>query len=442
MKVVIMAGGKGTRISELFPDIPKPLIPINGTPVLEQEIISLRDQGFTDIIITVSYLADKIIAYLGDGSELGVNIQYYIEDVPLGNAGALFKLKDQLTEPFLLLNADAVFDVDFNRMVAFHKEKGGLVTLFTHPNSHPYDSGLIIANKNGLVESWLAKEDKRPTYYKNRVNAGLHVINPEVLEQVRIDPNKIGTKDENGKIIKIDLDRQLLKPLASTGKMFCYDSPEYVKDMGTPERYYSVVKDYKAGIVQGKNLAKKQKAVFLDRDGTINRYVGFLREIGDFELIPSISDAIKIINASGYLAIVVTNQPVLARGEVTWNELEEIHNKMETELGNNGAYLDAIYVCPHHPHKGFDGEVVELKIDCDCRKPKPGMLFKAAEDFNIDLSKSWMIGDGENDVKAGIAAGCRTVFIRNSENSDSENYGQDYTYESVYEFLEKNLTDF
>lgn len=441
MKVVIMAGGKGTRISELFPDIPKPLIPINGTPVLEQEIISLRDQGFTDIIITVSYLADKIISYLGDGSELGVNIQYYIEDVPLGNAGALFKLKDQLTEPFLLLNADAVFDVDFNRMVAFHKEKGGLVTLFTHPNSHPYDSGLIIANKNGLVESWLAKEDKRPIYYKNRVNAGLHVIDPAILELINTEPNKIGTEDEDGKIIKIDLDRQLLKPLAGTGKMFCYDSPEYVKDMGTPERFYSVVKDYKAGIVQGKNLAKKQKAIFLDRDGTINKYVGFLREINDFELIPSISDAIKKINSSGYLAIVVTNQPVIARGEVTWDELEEIHNKMETELGNNGAYLDAIYFCPHHPHKGYDGEVVELKIECSCRKPKPGMLLKAAKDFNIDLSKSWMIGDGENDVKAGIAAGCRTVFIKSSENNNIENYGQDCTYESVYEFLKENLVD-
>lgn len=442
MKVVIMAGGKGTRISELFPDIPKPLIPINGTPVLEQEIISLRDQGFTDIIITVSYLADKIISYLGDGSELGVNIQYYIEDIPLGNAGALFKLKDQLTEPFLLLNADAVFDVDFNRMVAFHKEKGGLVTLFTHPNSHPYDSGLIIANKNGLVESWLAKEDKRPIYYKNRVNAGLHVIDPAILELINTEPNKIGTEDEDGKIIKIDLDRQLLKPLAGTGKMFCYDSPEYVKDMGTPERFYSVVKDYKAGIVQGKNLAKKQKAIFLDRDGTINKYVGFLREINDFELIPSISDAIKKINSSGYLAIVVTNQPVIARGEVTWDEMEEIHNKMETELGNNGAYLDAIYFCPHHPHKGYDGEVVELKIDCDCRKPKPGMLLKAAKDFNIDLSKSWMIGDGENDVKAGIAAGCKTVFIRDSEDDGDSNYGQDYTCDSVYEFLEENLISF
>lgn len=439
MKTIIMAGGKGTRISKLFPDIPKPLIPIDNIPVLEREIISLRDQGFTDLILTVSYMAEKIISYFGDGSKLGVNIQFYIEENPLGNAGALFKIKNQLTEPFLLLNADAVFDVDFNRMVVFHRTHGGLVTLFTHPNSHPYDSGLIISNKNGVVEAWLSKEDERPKYYKNRVNAGLHIIDPAVLDQVKIKPEIIGTKDENGITIKVDLDRQLLKPLAGTGKMFCYDSPEYVKDMGTPERYYSVVNDYKSGIIHGKNLAEKQKAVFLDRDGTINKYVGFLREIDDFELIPSIPDAIKKINASGYLAIVVTNQPVIARGEVTWGELEEIHNKMETELGKKGAYLDAIYFCPHHPHKGYEGEVTELKVDCDCRKPKPGMLLKAAQIFNIDLSKSWMVGDGEDDVKAGLEAGCRTVLISNSEINDTEDYGQDYTYGSVLEFLEESL---
>lgn len=434
-----MAGGKGTRISELFPNIPKPLIPIEGTPVLEQEIISLRNQGFTDLILTVSHMADNIISYFGDGSNLGVSIQYYKEETPLGNAGALFKLRNQLTEPFLLLNADAVFDVDFNRMVAFHNAHGGFVTLFTHPNSHPYDSGLIIAKEDMSVEAWLAKEDERPKYYRNRVNAGLHVIDPIVLDQISIDPMLVGTVDENGNTIKVDLDRHILKPLSNTGKMFCYDSPEYVKDMGTPDRFYSVVNDYKSGIVQGKNLSKKQKAVFLDRDGTINKYVGFLRKIDDFELLPSISDAIKKINASGYLVIVVTNQPVIARGEVTWDELEEIHNKMETELGNNGAYLDGIYFCPHHPHKGYEGEVTELKFDCACRKPKPGMLLKAAEDFNIDLSQSWMIGDGETDVKAGIAAGCRTVLVKNSETNTIEDYGQDYTYKSVLEFLEKNL---
>lgn len=431
MKTVIMAGGRGTRISELFPDIPKPLIPIEGVPVLEREIISLREQGFKDIIMTVSHMGDKIMNYFKDGSKLGVSIQYYNEVTPLGNAGALFKLREQLEDdPFLLLNADAVFDVDFNRMVRHHQEHGGLVTLFTHPNNHPYDSGLIIAEKDMSVQSWLAKEDVRPTYYKNRVNAGLHVIDPKVLDMLSIDADKIGTVDEiTGKTVKVDLDRQLLKPLAGTGKMFCYDSPEYVKDMGTPERFSQVEEDFKAGRVAAKNLSNKQKAIFLDRDGTINKYVGFLRDINEFELIEGVAEAIKAINTSGYLAVIVTNQPVIARGEVTYEELNEIHNKMETLLGNHGAYLDSIYYCPHHPDSGFDGEIKELKIDCDCRKPKPGLLLKAAEELNIDLSKSWMIGDSKNDIMAGKNAGCKTALIGN------EDYKQDITVDSLLTFV-------
>ena len=433
MKTVIMAGGRGTRISELYPDIPKPLIPIDGTPVLEREICSLRDQGFTELILTVSHMGEKIIDYFGDGSRLGVSIQYYNEKQPLGTAGALFKLKEELTNDFLLLNADAIFDVDFNRMVAFHKEHGGLVTLFTHPNSHPYDSGLIIANKNGLVEKWLAKEDERPTYYKNRVNAGLHVINPKVLELVGINADSVGKVGVDGKPVKVDLDRQLLKPLAGTGKMFCYDSPEYVKDMGTPERFYQVENDFIIGRVKAKNLSNKQKAIFLDRDGVINKYVGFLRNTGEFELLPGVAKAIKKINESGYLCIVVTNQPVIARGEVTVAELNEIHNKMETLLGLEGCYVDALYYCPHHPHKGYEGEVPELKIDCDCRKPKPGMLLKAAKDFNIDLKRSWMVGDGKNDIIAGKNAGCKTAYVKR----EKIEIAADVTVENLLEFVEK-----
>ena len=438
MKVVIMAGGKGTRISSVASDIPKPMIKVEGIPVLEREIECLKNQGFDDIILTVSHLGNIIMDYFGDGSgnspvtgePFGVHIDYYFEKEPLGNAGALFKIKDKLTSDFLLLNADAMFDVDFNRFVAFHRKHGGLVTLFTHPNSHPYDSGLIIANKNGVVEKWLTKEEERPTYYKNRVNAGLHVINPKVLELVGINADSVGKVGVDGKPVKVDLDRQLLKPLAGTGKMFCYDSPEYVKDMGTPERYYSVCKDCKEGRISAKNLKNKQKAIFLDRDGTINKYVGFLRNINDFELIDGVAEAIRKINESGYLAVVVTNQPVVARGEVSFEELEEIHSKMETLLGKEGAYLDAIYYCPHHPHKGYEGERPELKIDCDCRKPKPGMLLKAAEDFNIDLSKSWMVGDGENDIQAGINAGCKTVLLSNG----NESYGQTVRVTSLAEF--------
>lgn len=413
MKVVILAGGKGTRIASVASDIPKPMIKIDNMPVLEREIACLREQGFTDIILTVGHLGHIIIDYFGDGSKLspvtnkpfGVHIEYFVEEHPLGNAGALFHLKDKLTQDFLLLNGDAVFDIDFNRFVQYHKRKGGLVTLFTHPNSHPYDSGLVVAGENGEVLRWLAKEDDRPKYYKNRVNAGLHVISPKILE------TPVETE-------KVDLDRQLLKPLANTGKMFVYDSPEYVKDMGTVERYAAVCEDYKAGRVQAKSLKNKQKAIFLDRDGTLNEYVGFLRDIDEFRLIDGVGEAIKKINDSGYLAIVVTNQPVIARGEVTVDELDEIHCKMETLLAGYGAYVDGLYYCPHHPHRGYAGEVESLKIDCDCRKPKAGMLYQAARDFNIDLGQSWMIGDSEADILCGLAAGCKTAMLGNNAQAD------------------------
>ncbi len=302
----------------------------------------------------------------------------------------------------------------------YHKEHDCLVTLFTHPNNHPYDSGLIISDENHVVQKWLTKEDVRPLYYQNRVNAGLHVIRPELLNQQIDTP-------------KIDLDRQLLKPLSGTGKMICYDSPEYVKDMGTPERYYAVCEDYQAGRITAKNLKNKQKAIFLDRDGTINKYVGFLTNIDKFELLDGVTEAIQQINASGYLAIVVTNQPVIARGEVSFEQLDEIHHKMETLLGKEGAYLDAIYYCPHHPHSGYPGEVKELKIECDCRKPKPGMLMKAAKDYNIDLEESYMIGDSENDILAGKNAGCKTVLI------GKEDYDQDITVGSLLEGVQKIL---
>lgn len=421
MKTVIMAGGRGKRIAELIGNIPKPMIPVQGRPVLEWEIECLRDQGFDDIILTVSHMKEAIISHFGDGGSFGVRIDYFIEDTPLGNAGALFHMRDKLTEDFLLLNADSVFDVDFNRFVMFHRQKGGLATLFTHPNDHPYDSGLILTDSDGTVTKWLTKEDKRPQWYKNCVNAGLHILSPKLLENMPDTP-------------KIDLDRQILKPLAGTGKMFAYQSPEYVKDMGTPERLKAVTEDFKSGIVQARNLKRKQKAVFLDRDGTINKYVGFLRNIDDMELLPGAAEAIRRINKSGYLAIVVTNQPVIARGEVTAPELQEIHNKLETLLGREGAYLDAIYYCPHHPDKGFEGEIPELKFDCDCRKPKPGLLLRAAKDYNIDLAASWMVGDRESDIKAGIAAGCKTALVENSGE-----FGQTVTAGSLLEFTNVHL---
>lgn len=406
IKTVIMAGGKGTRISSIASDIPKPMIKIANKPILEHEIECLKSQGFDDIIITISHLGSIITDYFGDGSKIspvtgktfGVHIEYFDEKEPLGNAGALFKIKEKLTDDFLLLNADSLFEINFKRFLNFHKTHGGLATIFTHPNSHPFDSGVIEIDADGTVKKWYSKEDTRPIYYKNRVNAGLHILSKKILERKNISE-------------KVDLDRQILKPLCGKHQLYVYDSPEYVKDMGTPERLQIVSNEYNNGLIHKKNLINRQKAIFLDRDGIINKYVGFLTNIDQFELLPNVIEAIKLINNSPYLCIVVTNQPVIARGEVTYEELDMIHNKMETLLGLKGAYIDAIYYCPHHPNKGFPGEIKELKIDCDCRKPKPGMLLRAAKDFNIDLTQSIMIGDSDTDIQAGINANCKKNIL-------------------------------
>ncbi|MBO5058808.1 MAG: D-glycero-beta-D-manno-heptose 1,7-bisphosphate 7-phosphatase [Prevotella sp.] len=421
MKTVIMAGGKGTRIASVRSDVPKPMIKICGKPILEHQIENLKACGLTDIVLVIGHLGHVIQDYFGDGSKFGVNIEYFVEDHPLGTAGALFKMP-LLTEDFLLLCGDVIIDVDFNRFIAFHNQKKAWASLMAHPNGHPYDSSLLVTEIIPPVEAggcpvdthrvvrWMAKEDER-LYYKNRVNAGIEIISPELLKETMKDfvPRHPETPD------KIDLDRDVLKKNILSGKIYAYDTPEYIKDMGTPERLYETEKDMESGKIHARNLKNKQKAVFLDRDGTINKYVGFLTKPKQFELIEGVAEAIRKINRSGYLAIVVTNQPVIARGDCTWKELQQIHDKMETELGKEGAFVDAVYICPHHPNKGFEGERPEYKFDCGCRKPKPGLLIQAAKDFNIDLSQSIMIGDSERDVEAGKNAKLKeSILIQNS----------------------------
>lgn len=397
MRAVIMAGGKGTRIASVNDTLPKPMLPICGKPVLQHQIECLHRQGISEITLTIGHLGRQISDFFGDGGKFGVQIDYIHEKEPLGTAGALYYLKGRVADDFLLINGDLIFDVDFRRLMEFHKRKSAAITLLAHPNDHPYDSCIILTDHDGRVTGWLTKEEERG-WYHNLVNAGIHVISPTLLERMGVPK-------------KVDLDREIIKPIIPSGQLFVYRSPEYVKDMGTPERIAQVEHDLETGLVQKKNLIQKQRAVFLDRDGTINRYVGFLRKPEELELLDGAVEAIQQINRSGYLAIVVTNQPVIARGEVTWEQLDKIHRKLETLLGQKGAYLDDILICPHHPDKGFPGERPEYKIDCDCRKPKPGLLFQAAKKYNIDLAESWMIGDQPQDEAAGKAAGCLTVSV-------------------------------
>ena len=158
-----------------------------------------------------------------------------------------------------------------------------------------------------------------------------------------------------------------------------------------------------------------RKAVFLDRDGTINEIV-YYQDLGivdspftveQFKLLPGVSEAIKILNQSGFKVILASNQPGIAKGHFSEDTFEKIKEKMKTELAKHGARLDGEYYCLHHP----EAKNEEYKKNCECRKPKPGLLLKAAKELNIDLPNSWMVGDGLTDIEAGKRAGCKTILI-------------------------------
>lgn len=398
VKVVIIAGGKGTRIASVASDIPKSMIPVAGKPVVEYQIELAKRYGFTDILFLIGHLGEQIKDYFGDGSKWGVNIDYFQENEPLGTAGALPLVKDRLTDTFFVFYGDTIMDFDMQAMLYYHNSHNAKATLFLHPNDHPYDSDLVSVDEQGMVDGFIFKPHDGLTEYRNLVNAALYIFDKSCVDYI-----------PHGKFA---MEKGLFPLLYKDNRRIAgYVSSEYIKDMGTPDRWESVTTDVLNGTVAKRNKANKRPAIFLDRDGVINVEVDLLHKVEQMKLIDGVADAIKLINKSGYLAIIVTNQPVIARNLCTFEDLKMIHNRMETLLGEKGAYIDGIYFCPHHPDKGYPEERVEYKIDCDCRKPKPGMLLKAAKDFNIDLSESYMIGDSKRDIEAGENANVKDCIL-------------------------------
>ncbi len=431
---VIMAGGKGSRLRSITNDeIPKPMVPVNGKPLLEYQVDKLKAYGIKKIVMIVGHLGEKIEDHFKDGKDFGVDIDYIFEKEPLGTAGAFYYLKDKIdTKDFLLIFGDVFFDLDFDRMEAFHFKNSALTTLLAHPNGHPYDSDLIQMDDNGKVVGFDSKHNVRDYWYDNMVNAGMYVINRELMDLVK-EP------------IKTDFEKDILANQVKLGaNIYAYPSPEYVKDVGTVDRINATVEELKSGLIQSKNLKNKQRAIFLDRDGTMNVSKGFISKADDLELIPGTIEAIKDINKSGALAIVITNQPVIARGECSFEELHNIHNKLKTLLGEKGAFVDDIFYCPHHPDKGFEGEVPELKFDCECRKPKTGMIEEAVEKYNIDLSKSYMVGDSTMDLEMARNAGIKSVLVNTGFAGNDGKYDRscDIEAEDLLDAVEKIIKDF
>ena len=400
MKAIILAGGRGTRLAGLRSDIPKALMPVGGKPVLVRQLEVLRREGIRDVVLVCGHLAQQIRDFCGSGEAFGMRIDYYTEAQPLGTAGALFHM--DLREDFLLLNGDLVFDVDIGSMTEFHLRNHAQATLFAHPSTHPFDSTWIGVGTDARVTAF-CRADERPAFAHNLSNAGIAILSPELLR--RCTPRE-----------PMDLDRDVLRPNVDGSRIFAYKSCEYVKDMGTPQRLSEVERDIAAGIPEKRQKNRPHAAVFLDRDGTLNVYKGYISEPDAIELIAGAAEAVRRINEKGYLAVLATNQPVVARGACSMETLDNIHCRLEDLLGAQGAYLDSLYFCPHHPDKGFAGENPLYKTVCGCRKPKPGMLLRAAEEWNIDLAASYMAGDTLTDVQTALNAGCRPVLL--AENTD------------------------
>jgi D,D-heptose 1,7-bisphosphate phosphatase len=420
MKAVILAGGKGTRLGEFTREIPKPMIHIGDKPLLHHQVDLLIQNGITDIVILVNYLKDPIMSYFGDGLSFGSQITYYEEKEPLGSTGGIKEIERFLTEDYLVLYGDVMVNMDLSRLIRFHRQHNSECTLVLHPNDHPFDSDLVETDQTDRVIAFHPKPHMQGEWYHNLVNAGVYVFSPAIHPFI-----KKGKKADFGK----DIFPSVFRDIA----MFGYHTTEYLKDMGTPARLQKVNKDLESGKIERSSYKYLQPAVFLDRDGVINTERSYISRPEELEIYDFTAPAVRKINQAGYVSVVVTNQSAIARNLCTEEDVQTIHKKLETVLGDQGAWLDAIYYCPHHPDKGFPEENQVYKIECDCRKPATGMFKKAIEKFNINPRASFMIGDSERDIQAGFNAGCITIGVRTGYGIRKTRIDPDYMFNDLKE---------
>jgi len=401
MQIVILAGGKGTRLASVSGDLPKALVDVAGKTLLERQLEMVAAQGVTDVLILTGHMGDQIQAFCGDGARWGLNIRCSQEEAPRGTAGALLDAGADLAERFTVLYGDTVMEVDLNRLAKAHGDHGAAATLFLHPNDHPYDSDLVEIDTESWVSAFHPSPHAPDAELPNLVNAALYVLERDAV----LNLSELPPKPDFGKHVFPAMLRQRLP-------IFGYVSPEYIKDAGTPDRIEKVRQHIQLGRLADRSLRTPSAAIFMDRDGVLNIERSRISRSQDLQLTPGAAEAVKRINDSRYLGVVVTNQPVIARGDCDVAGLGRIHARLDTLLGRHRAYIDALYFCPHHPDSGFAGERPELKFACACRKPETGLVDQAASDLNIDLARSWMIGDSTSDIEMARRAGLRSVLVR------------------------------
>lgn len=392
---IIIAGGLGTRAHGMTGDrIPKALLPVGGAPILFRQLDVLAREGVRHVTILAGHLGDQLTPAIAAAGITMPKVTVMVEREPLGTAGCLSALSGQITQNSLIVYGDMLFDMDLSRLADFQAAHHAILTVVAHPNDHPETSDLLVA-RGGLVKKILPAKAPRIGDFRNLVPAGLYAATPAFFDALR-----------DG--VRADMIHDVLPALIAKGDAIgVYNTPEYLRDVGTPRRHAMAEADIASGRVGRESLRHSRPAIFFDVDGVLNLDPGGHGVLSEDQviLVPGAAEALRRARDAGYLTVGVTNRPQLAKGLMDRDGLDRVFGRLETLLAREGAWLNRIYFCPHHPEKGHAGEVPELKIVCRCRKPAPGLLVDAARDLNIDLSRSALIGDSLRDIVAARAVG-------------------------------------
>jgi D-glycero-D-manno-heptose 1,7-bisphosphate phosphatase len=374
-QAVILAGGRGERLRPLTDIRPKPMIEIHGKPFLEHQILLLREQGFRRVLLLLGYLPEVVQDYFGDGRRWGIQIDYSVTAVE-DNTGRRLKLAEPKLEGcFLLLYCDNYWPLQMDRMWRRFVEIGAPAMLTVYANKDNYTKHTLKVDEAGFVTVY-DKTHKRPDLQGTEIS---YAILRKELVGLLPDAN-------------VSLEETLFPALIPKRQLAAFV---------THHRYYSIGDTPRLPITEA--FLARRPAIILDRDGVLNERpprANYVRTWADFKWLPGAKESLRALNQAGYRIVVVSNQAGVARGAMSEADLLEIHRQMVKEVEQAGGRIDAVYYCPHDWDEG-----------CECRKPKPGLLFQAQRDFNLDLSRTLFVGDDERDGQTADAAGCLSVLV-------------------------------
>lgn len=385
-QAVILAGGEGKRLRPFTENNPKPMILINGRPFLEYLIEMLREQGIQEVVLLTGYLGEKIREYFLDGSKFGINIKYSFtpfkneEGEELESGLRLKNAEPLLNNIFLLMYCDNYWPLQLGKLEQFYNQQKADVSVTVYSNKDSFTKNNILVDENGYVVKYdRNREDKN----LNGVEIGFFIMDKKVLK-ILPEGNSHFEKDTLPKLI----------------------SEKRVSGFLTGHRYYSISTPERVKITD--DFLRSKKIIFLDRDGVINKKpakADYVKNWEEFEWLPGAIEALGLLNQNDYQIYIISNQPGISRGMMTKEDLFDIHKKMEKELAKNDIKIAGTYFCLH----GWND-------NCECRKPKPGLLFQAAREHHLDLTKTVFIGDDERDIQAGEAADCKTILLEEGKN--------------------------